>query len=129
MSNASLTRIDESCGEQASNSTPFHQTMLSERAKGKLRAIEPIIDDDDQASSTHLSGQRDSSDPPKPASRDLVVRFTEGMPDLTVVVNKEDSVKDIKRRVSSVQMTTLFLSSRSFINIMTPDSGESPRAA
>ncbi|KAF8895712.1 DUF2407 C-terminal domain-containing protein [Gymnopilus junonius] len=75
--------------------------MLSERAKGKQRAIEPIIDDDDQASSSsgiHPSGQRDSTDP-KPASRDLVVRFTEGVPDLTVSVRKEDSVKEFKRRI------------------------------
>ena len=54
--------------------------MLSERAKGKQRAVDPPV------------GEAESS-------RDLVVRFTEGAPDLTVTINKADSVKDVKKRV------------------------------
>ncbi|PPR02400.1 hypothetical protein CVT26_011368 [Gymnopilus dilepis] len=78
--------------------------MLSERAKGKQRAVEPILDDEDQASSSSGSHLRDvESAALKPTSRDLVVRFTEGVPDLTVSVNKEDSVKDIKRRIRELR--------------------------
>lgn len=67
---------------------------LSDKAKGKQRAVET------------LENNRSTSALPKapPAeddhlSRDLVVRFTEGFPDLTVTVEKEDFVRDVKRKV------------------------------
>ncbi|KAJ6495665.1 DUF2407 C-terminal domain-containing protein [Mycena vitilis] len=58
--------------------------MLSEKAKGKQRAIEsPEV----------------PSDPPLP-SRDLVIRFTEsGTPDLSVVVTEHDTLKDVKNMI------------------------------
>ena len=56
--------------------------MLSERAKGKQRAVE-----------------EDES------SRELVVRFTEGVPDLTITVNKAESVKNVKKRVRPFQFS------------------------
>ncbi|KAJ6593602.1 DUF2407 ubiquitin-like domain-containing protein [Mycena capillaripes] len=55
--------------------------MLSEKAKGKQRAIE-------------LPDVGPSSDPLP--SRDLVIRFTEGTPDLSVVVTEHDTLKDVK---------------------------------
>ncbi|KIM45045.1 hypothetical protein M413DRAFT_327737 [Hebeloma cylindrosporum] len=51
--------------------------MLSERAKGKQRAT---VDDEH-------------------SSRELVVRFTEGAPDLTISVNKAESVRNVKKRI------------------------------
>jgi hypothetical protein len=54
--------------------------MLSERAKGKQRAVDPPVGEVE-------------------FSRDLVVRFTEGMPDLTITVHRADSVKDVKKHV------------------------------
>ena len=47
--------------------------MLSEKAKGKQRALDP------------------SEDLEEPWSRPLVIRFTEGIPDLTVTVEQEDT--------------------------------------
>ncbi|KAF4621039.1 hypothetical protein D9613_000362 [Agrocybe pediades] len=74
--------------------------MLSERAKGKRRAIDPIYDDprdlESQASGSAAPGEEDT---PEPTCRDLVVRFTEGVPDLTISVDKLDSVRDVKRRI------------------------------
>ena len=64
--------------------------VLSEKAKGKQRAIDPPTD--------IFEGQTSSS--VSPPSRDLVVRFTEGSPDLTVTVDKDDTVRHVKRRVS-----------------------------
>ena len=90
---------DESLSKEACGRTGVHPsrlllttiitTMLSERAKGKQRAVEPILDDEDQASTSSGSHLREGSESAalKPTSRDLVVRFTEGVPDLTVSVN------------------------------------------
>ena len=61
--------------------------MLSERAKGKQRAV----------------------DPPVESSRELVVRFTEGAPDLTITVNKAESVKTVKKRVRPSQFSLFIL--------------------
>jgi hypothetical protein len=67
---------------------------LSEKAKGKQRAVEP------------LNGERSTSSLPETQhaedeclSRDLVVRFTEGFPDLTITIEREDFVRDVKRKV------------------------------
>lgn len=54
---------------------------LSDKAKGKQRAVEPQV-------------------VPEPSSRELMVRFTEGIPDLTISVAKTDSVRDVKNNVS-----------------------------
>jgi hypothetical protein len=54
--------------------------MLSDKAKGKLRAIEP-------------------SEASENVSRELVIRFTEGEQDLVVVVGEEDTVRDVKQKV------------------------------
>jgi hypothetical protein len=61
--------------------------MLSERAKGKQRAV----------------------DLPLESSRELVVRFTEGAPDLTITVDKAESVKNVKKRVSPLQFSLFIL--------------------
>ncbi|KAI0632292.1 DUF2407 ubiquitin-like domain-containing protein [Trametes polyzona] len=54
---------------------------LSEKAKGKQRATEiPQV-------------------PDTPPSKDLTIRFTEGIPDLTVQVAEKDTVKDVKRSI------------------------------
>jgi hypothetical protein len=50
--------------------------MLSDKAKGKQRAI-------------------DNSEP----SRNLVIRFTEGIPDLPVSLSSSQSIKDLKKVV------------------------------
>jgi hypothetical protein len=64
--------------------------VLSEKAKGKQRAVDPPTD--------IFEGQTSSQ--PLESSRDLIVRFTEGSPDLTISVEKDDTVRHIKRRVS-----------------------------
>ena len=57
--------------------------MLSEKAKGKQRAIEP-------------------PDEPEPELfRDLVIRFTEGLPDLILKVSQKDAIRDVKANVRS----------------------------
>lgn len=56
---------------------------LSEKAKGKQRATEP-----------------EQAEFEAPPSRDLTIRFTEGIPDLTVQVAEKDTVKDVKTNVS-----------------------------
>ncbi|KAI0335719.1 hypothetical protein GY45DRAFT_1267027 [Cubamyces sp. BRFM 1775] len=53
---------------------------LSEKARGKQRAAEPEPDS-------------------VPPSKDLTIRFTEGLPDLTVQVAEEDTVKDVKHSI------------------------------
>lgn len=64
--------------------------VLSEKAKGKQRAVDPPTD--------IFEGQTSSNEPPE-SSLDLVVRFTEGSPDLTISVEKDDTVRHVKRRV------------------------------
>jgi hypothetical protein len=55
--------------------------MLSEKAKGKQRAIEP------------------PNDPEPELFRDLVIRFTEGLPDLILKVTQKDAIRDVKTNV------------------------------
>ena len=66
--------------------------MLSEKAKGKQRAIDPPADNQAGPSGSLLPVE-------EPVTRELVIRFTEGAPDLTVSVGKEDTVRNIKRTV------------------------------
>ena len=54
---------------------------LSEKAKGKQRAVDP-------------------EQPSTPPSKDLTIRFTEGIPDLTIRVSETDTVKEVKTNVS-----------------------------
>lgn len=60
---------------------------LSDKAKGKQRAVEPIEE---------------------PSSRELMVRFTEGVPDLTIRVGKRDSVRDVKNNVCLRSLRVFF---------------------
>jgi len=62
---------------------------LSEKAKGKQRAVDPPDDD-------HV-GQGSVAEPDAP--RDILIRFTEGLPDFNIVVGKLDSAGDVKRRI------------------------------
>ena len=74
--------------------------VLSEKAKGKQRAVDPPTD--------IFEGQTSSSvSQPPESSRDLVVRFTEGSPDLTISVEKDDTVRHVKRRVSFSRIKNL----------------------
>lgn len=66
--------------------------VLSEKAKGKQRAVDPPTDIFEGQTSSSVSQPRESS-------LDLVVRFTEGSPDLTISVEKDDTVRHVKRRV------------------------------
>lgn len=68
---------------------PFPST-LSEKAKGKQKAPEPSID----SSPLQASGEE--------SHRALVIRFTEGIPDLVVDVRKQDAVRDVKRTVRRI---------------------------
>jgi hypothetical protein len=70
-------------------------TVLSEKAKGKQKAVELP-----QAPATLASIQI--------PTRDLVVRFTEGFQDLTVPVNQQDAVRDVKQKVNIRSRFTLF---------------------
>ncbi|KAG6866202.1 hypothetical protein C0991_007227 [Blastosporella zonata] len=63
--------------------------MLSEKAKGKQRAVEPL----------HSGEPSIQLDPPAAQARDLVIRFTEGYPDLVVAVGQHDAVRDVKRKI------------------------------
>jgi len=55
--------------------------VLSEKAKGKQRAVDP-----------ESNGSLDS--------RDLTVRFTDGLPDLALNVTDTDTVRQVKAKVS-----------------------------
>ena len=59
-------------------------TSLSEKAKGKQRAVEPQAEPD-----------------PIDQQRTLTIRFTDGIPDLTIVLEarSKDTVKRLKERV------------------------------
>ena len=67
-------------------------TSLSEKAKGKQRAVDPP-----EIGQTSLSAH--------PPSRDLTIRFTEGVSDLIVHVGERDTVKDVKQKVFGVPDT------------------------
>ncbi|KAJ7188577.1 DUF2407 ubiquitin-like domain-containing protein [Mycena filopes] len=60
--------------------------MLSEKAKGKQRAVE-------------LPVPEQSTTPATPPARDLVIRFTEGTPDLTVTLTEHETLKDVKHAI------------------------------
>lgn len=63
--------------------------MLSEKAKGKQRAIEPEVD----------------GEPSQTNSRNLTIRFTEGISDLILFVTNTDAVRDVKAKVRVLPVT------------------------
>lgn len=63
--------------------------QLSDKAKGKQRAVEP-----DEAGRTSNEG------PAVPELRSLTVRFTEGVEDLVLSVSPKDTVRELKKKVS-----------------------------
>lgn len=81
---------------------------LSEKAKGKRRAIEQ--DQDGEAP------------PPVPQGRTLTIRFSEGLPDLHLLVGPNDNVREIQRKVRrSPSFLFLFIqknASRSGMNVL-----------
>ncbi|KIY73774.1 hypothetical protein CYLTODRAFT_416798 [Cylindrobasidium torrendii FP15055 ss-10] len=60
---------------------------LSEKAKGKRRAVDP------HASTAGPSNQDEH------APRQLTIRFNEGFPDLNVMMDRADTVRDIKAKI------------------------------
>lgn len=60
--------------------------QLSEKAKGKRRAVDASDEAEDTA--------------PQLATKTLVIRFSEGIPDLTLQVAEQDAVRDVKQKVS-----------------------------
>ncbi len=69
-------------------------TSLSEKAKGKQRAAAPFAPE-------QLATEQPPDSPP---SKDLTIRFTEGIPDLTVQVAEKDTVRDVKDNVCAVSV-------------------------
>lgn len=63
--------------------------MLSEKAKGKQRAVDL----------SQLSTVSAEVAPGEPPSLGLVIRFTEGIPDLICNVQEKDLIRDIKSKV------------------------------
>jgi len=63
---------------------------LSEKARGKQRAIEP-------------SEAGEPVSEPCANTRDLTVRFTEGIPDLTLQVTEQDTVRDVKHNIRNAR--------------------------
>jgi hypothetical protein len=64
--------------------------MLSEKAKGKQRATEPPVE------------------PEPDLSRDLVIRFTEGIPDLVLKISEKDAIRNVKSNVCRSLIQLLF---------------------
>ncbi|KAF5321492.1 hypothetical protein D9619_001507 [Psilocybe cf. subviscida] len=77
--------------------------MLSEKAKGKQRAIDPLLEGASGGGSSASHSSAQVPPPPPPTSRSLVVRFTEGAPDLTITVDKKDAVRDVKRNIRNAR--------------------------
>ena len=71
------------------------QAPLSEKAKGKRRAIEPD-EDDDVSNGDELLLPSPSSTAP---TRTFTVRFSEGVHDLEMAIGPNDAVREVQRRV------------------------------
>ncbi|KAF9070784.1 DUF2407 ubiquitin-like domain-containing protein [Rhodocollybia butyracea] len=63
--------------------------MLSEKAKGKQKAVDPPLDGYSDATATVIPS----------STRSFTIRFTEDAPDLEITVNQEDAIRDVKRYV------------------------------
>lgn len=74
-------------------------TALSDKAKGKQRATDA---EDDAGPSQAL-----------PKTKPLVIRFTEGLEDLDLLVEEKDAVRDVKRKVSPMQRNSNMVLMRS----------------
>ncbi len=72
--------------------------MLSEKAKGKRRAIDLLVP----------AGAPEASTSHEVTVRHLVIRFTEGLPDLQLTIGKQDTVKDVKTIVRT-PYTSIYL--------------------
>lgn len=64
--------------------------MLSEKAKGKRRAV-------DTSETGEPSGE--ASNGHEIITRQLIIRFTEGLPDLQLEIGKQSTVRDVKTAV------------------------------
>ncbi|EFI28165.1 hypothetical protein CC1G_14192 [Coprinopsis cinerea okayama7 len=73
--------------------------MLSEKAKGKQRASDPP--ENDSSNSTQSDDE--------PATRELVIRFTEGGADLTVSVGKEDTIRATRPELKDRKLRLIHL--------------------
>lgn len=69
-------------------------TLLSDKAKGKRRALEH---DDETAGS--LPSNASSSTTAPAVSRSFTVRFSEGVSDFNMTVGPQDTVREVQRRV------------------------------
>lgn len=69
---------------------PFR--LPREKAKGKQRVVE-------------LSDAPESSGQREPLAKPLVIRFTEGIQDLSLQVEHKDTVRDVKRKIRDAQPT------------------------
>jgi hypothetical protein len=61
---------------------------ISEKVKGKQRAVESPLNTLPES------------------TRDIVIRFTEGIPDLVLNVSQKDSVRDVKKHVCPYPSST-----------------------
>ncbi|KAF5326372.1 hypothetical protein D9611_000004 [Ephemerocybe angulata] len=77
--------------------------MLSDKAKGKQRAVEVDPEAEPLLNQAGPSSATLPSQGSEPETRELVMRFAEGAPDLTVSVGKQDTVRDIKRNIREVR--------------------------
>ncbi|KAG6813744.1 hypothetical protein H0H92_007696 [Tricholoma furcatifolium] len=67
----------------------FGKSRRSEKAKGKQKAVDPLHEDLPASPLQTIT----------PQARDLVIRFTEGFPDLLIAVGQQDAVRDVKRKI------------------------------
>ncbi|PFH46723.1 hypothetical protein AMATHDRAFT_77548 [Amanita thiersii Skay4041] len=64
--------------------------MLSEKAKGKQRAVDPIS----------TPSQQPVEQPQEELTKGIIIRFTDGaLPDLLVTINRKDSARDMKKKI------------------------------
>ena len=84
---ATAPRVEagSACSSSDAPSTLAVMTTLSEKAKGKQRVADPAPD------------TQPGEDVPK--TKPLVIRFTEGIEDLNLLVEHRDAVRDVKRKV------------------------------
>lgn len=73
---------------------PIYAMNPSEKAKGKQRAVELPLD--------AVLPQTTVPEPQLDVTRELVIRFTEGILDLYIRVGQRDQVRDIKSSVSRI---------------------------
>jgi hypothetical protein len=88
------------------------QLPLSEKSKGKRRAIEPneneALKQNGRPPSPSVVASR--SGRPNSSIRTFTVRFSEGVPDLQMTIGPNDTVREVQRRVSAqTLMTHIFI--------------------